>query len=550
MAEQVSGVKSFSNTYDFNGLGKPVNTYFVVPDYVADEFKHSAQAAQEPEKVKKKHKAIKIIGGTLAGLLLAVGCVRAMPKSIVKQFDKLKEFFIKKSEEVTTSSKMAVFYRRALARMRVLSEKARGFNNFVSFKDIWFERVITDKVPLLKRICHKTTAFFDNIGQKVVKSTYNKSLKKFKKLELLYTNLESEILKDGNAVVKINGVEKTKTEWVQVLELRRRELANILENNFNDGAINGRNKKMKGFMSDLGDKVWAASFGTKGSFKNKDTYFTFWADKFLASDKSEFGHQMNKLRSSVKLGRHDKIKMCEELVDNGKKFIHPQDISSEKTIRELNKLFTEYKGSIDKHPENLEEIASKILQKLDDYTNVINHGKETFKYDEAIVNALNSQNSEIRNILTSKERGCIDEMNEIYRAILSEKDYRHVKQTSKNAVNSLDNAIKTETNDYFDKLRDWTLGAAPTDVVGVLGGFASMGGALALTQDKEKRKSILLKAGIPALGGATVMMVMTSMLMSGAKGLTAGLISSFILNKIGSFADNKRKQYIASNTNV
>ena len=74
-----------------------------------------------------------------------------------------------------------------------------------------------------------------------------------------------------------------------------------------------------------------------------------------------------------------------------------------------------------------------------------------------------------------------------------------------------------------------------------------MGGALALTNDKEKRKSIILKAGIPALGGAGVMMYMTAMLTSGAKGLAAGLISSYVLNKIGTFVDNKRKAINAKN---
>ena len=80
-----------------------------------------------------------------------------------------------------------------------------------------------------------------------------------------------------------------------------------------------------------------------------------------------------------------------------------------------------------------------------------------------------------------------------------------------------------------------------------MGGFASMGGALALTSDKEKRKSIILKAGIPALGGAGVMMYMTAMLTSGAKGLAAGLLSSFVLNKIGVFVDNKRKAFNTEN---
>lgn len=544
MAEQVSSVKSYvSANSDFNGLNKPLNSYFVVPKDVADSFQKSAEAPVETKDIKKKNKIIKIAGASLAGLFLIIGTIRIMPKSVIKQFDKFKEYIVKKSDEVATSSKMSIFYRKLLSSMRNVSEKARGFNNFVSFKDIWFQRRITDKIPFLKKICDKTTQIFDNIGQKVVKNYYKTASKKFNKLNTFYTNIENEILKDGSTIVEINGIKKTKAEWVKELAQKRKELADIIENNYSTKNIASRNKKMKNIMGNLGDKVWAASFGTPKSFKNKNTYFTFWADKFLANDKAQLTNEMNKTRSLVSLTAKDKAKLCDEIICNNKRFIHPQDISSEKIIREINKLLSEYKSAGKKDLELLNSISEQILNKLDQYETVINHGKSTFKYDESVINAIKTQNTEIRNILMSNKHGKIDEINQIYKALLSKKDYRQLKQVSQNTITSLDNAIRKETVDYFDKLRDWELGAAPTDVVGIASGFATMGGALTLTSDREKRKSILLKAGIPAVGGMAVIMIMTARLTSGGKGLAAGLISSLLLNKIGAYTDDKRKQF-------
>ena len=176
------------------------------------------------------------------------------------------DYLLSKSEKVATSSKSAIFYRKVISKMRNASEKSRGFNNFVSFKYIWFQRCITDKVPILKKICSGITSIFDKAGRRVVRKSYQRSLKKFDKLNLLYTNAENELLKDASTVVEINGIKKTKGEWVKDLSEMRQKLFNILGDDFSENAINGRNKRLKDIMSDLGDKVWASSFGKKGSF--------------------------------------------------------------------------------------------------------------------------------------------------------------------------------------------------------------------------------------------------------------------------------------------
>lgn len=540
MVQSVGSVKFSSHTTEINGLQKPLNTSYALPKEHFEE-----NAADISPETKKKYKTVKIIGAVLGGIMISLGCIRILPKSVSKKFDVLKDYLTNKSEEIVVSSKMGVFYRKALSHLRNVTEKARGFNNFVSFKDIWFKRRISDRIPFMKKICDGITRTFDKIGFGVVKKSYSASVKKFNKLNRLYTNIESEILKDGEKIVEIKGISKTKADWVKELAQKRENLMNIIQTNFGENGILIRNQKLKSLMTELENDVWAASFGEKSNLKKKDTYFTFWADKFLASNKSKYASEMNKIQSSISFTPKDRAKMCEELLYSGKKFVHPQDIASERVVRDVNKLLSEYKSVAGKNFAKAQELSTAISKKMDEYDKIINHGKETFKYDDKIISAINEQNSQIRTLINSSKSGCIDDMNEIYKILLKERDYRQLNNQSRMAINSLDGSINKETNDYFDKLRDWTLGAAPTDVLGVMSGFATMGTALALTNNKDKRESILLKAGIPALGGTAVTMFMTARLISGVKCFSAGIISTIILNKLGALADNKRKQAVA-----
>jgi len=548
MINQVNSV-NFCAQLKYKDAPKPLDGQLDMPDNSLKTSVDSEDTFDKPIEVRNKNKVIKIVGAAVAAIVLAFGCIRGFSKPAVRQFDVLKDYLINKSEKVLISSKMAIFYRSVVANMRKITEKSRGFNNFVSFKDIWYKRVISDRVPILKKISNYITKTFDKVGLGVVKSAYARSVKRFGKLNHMYTNMEGELLKDGEKIVEINGISKTKAEWAEYLAQKRKNLMDILDINFSEKGILQRNQRLKVLMSDLGDNVWNASFGTKGKMKEKDTYFTFWADKFLAKNKLKYADEINSVRSSISFSRKDRVAMCEEILYGGKKFIHPQDIASESIIREITKLMSEYKSVPRGETAKIAQIAQKISVKLDEYGKIVSHGQSTFKYDENIINALNEQNNRIKTIITSQKKGCINEINDIYKVLLNEKEYRQVKSASRGAVNSLDSAIKKETNDYFDKLRDWTLGAAPTDVLGVLGSFGTMGAALALTSDSEKRKSVLLKAGIPALGGTAVLMFMTARMTSGFKGLVAALASSYILNQIGGWVDDKRKQFILAKAN-
>lgn len=137
----------------------------------------------------------------------------------------------------------------------------------------------------------------------------------------------------------------------------------------------------------------------------------------------------------------------------------------------------------------------------------------------------------------------LDEILKLYKDILPKREYIQLEGQSKNAFNSLRKSIDTETNKYFDKFRDLKLGAAPTDVISILGTAGTAAWFVGKSEDKDKRISASLKYGIPAVGAIATSLYCSAKLIAGGKALLFGLLSGWAINKIGIVADNIRKQY-------
>lgn len=151
------------------------------------------------------------------------------------------------------------------------------------------------------------------------------------------------------------------------------------------------------------------------------------------------------------------------------------------------------------------------------------------------------------------------ELNELYdmsKDKLSKKDARLIKFWTKLTNKKLDKAVKTETDEFFDKLRDLKLGSAPTDVITILGSLATVGIGLSRADNKDERISATLKYGVPVLGGIVTSLLMTISLVSGFKSMAIGTASGLIMNELGDRVDkarrknNKRKEDIIHSENV
>lgn len=137
----------------------------------------------------------------------------------------------------------------------------------------------------------------------------------------------------------------------------------------------------------------------------------------------------------------------------------------------------------------------------------------------------------------------IDTLKSIYKEHLSEKDYRKIEKQIKVFEKSLDKAINTENNLFFDKLRDLKLGSAPTDILTVLGSVVGTGIGLLVAKDKDERISAGLKYGIPVIGGLTTSLALTVSLVSGLKSLGIGFASSLLIGIVGDKIDKQRKEF-------
>ena len=147
--------------------------------------------------------------------------------------------------------------------------------------------------------------------------------------------------------------------------------------------------------------------------------------------------------------------------------------------------------------------------------------------------------------INDNKAGIFQEMLEYYYKIAPyELDKSGALNALKQAVKSFDDSVYLEGEEFFDKVRDLKLGSAPTDILTIILSFLTLSFGLGHAKDKEQKKSVMLKAGIPIVGGVATTMFATTKLVSGGKSIALGILSSIILNRLGLIADNIRQNKV------
>lgn len=160
---------------------------------------------------------------------------------------------------------------------------------------------------------------------------------------------------------------------------------------------------------------------------------------------------------------------------------------------------------------------------------ILEHDKTALKNEVAALQ---------KSLLTGNEKDSLKEIMDIYRHLLPPEEFQKLERYYNKAAKKLDKAVQLETDKFFDKLRDLTLGSAPTDVLSIVTGLGTVGIGLTKSDDNNDRVSILLKYGIPALGAIATSLCLGAALISGGTALVLSTLSGLILNKIGTKADN------------
>ena len=527
---------------DYNPFNKDGGAYYITKQTLDDIYEDNKK------KEVRRHKALGLVIGNLA-LFTALGTFalfKGIPTGIYRRFSKLGQHLEERMYYYAEPTKWQKFYSKMLKWTRKKAEQSRSVNNFTSFKDLLFKKLMY-KTKFTAKIHDGITTFFERLSRSTVNSRYRAFESSYASLGRKLDKIE---LKEPQKVITINGVTGTAEDWLRVADDYRATIGQKLEAGFGESARLSRYKTMKELNVGLEEKVLEKSreglsaeaklTDNFAALKNSDVAQSFIAEDILAPDKLNMNRSVNALRREITQNIDDNYKLVRALIDDIKKCIEPNDNLSKETIKLMEGHLLAYKKlSGPMEVQYRKSAVEGTFSCIDAFRktmerNILSYDKETQK---SVIVALN----EIEKILLYDKKGEFQDLLTIYKNILPEKEYVKIRSEVNSVTGKLDKAISTETDEFFDKIRDLKLGAAPTDVLTILTSLGSVGLGLSMAKDRDDRISASLKYGIPVVGGIATTLIMTASLVSGFKGMAAGILSSFLLSEMGDAADKFRK---------
>ncbi len=502
-------------------------------------------------------KNIKLIGLSIAGamLLTAAGLfffLKGGSKGLSRNFKKLRNFLESKVQNAKLNKSgndlMTKAYALLIKNLDGALQKFEAVNNFTTFKDILFKKIMYSNFGLKKfasksnwgaKVHSGVTRVFEKIGRQSVVNSYKNTAGRITERKLLSAQIEKDILaKNPYDIVEINGVRRTKAQWLMQISKMNDELSKNYNLHFGTGALTGRYLKIKKTTEGLN-----SHFENLGTFISKNTLNSFVSDSVISSDKLKIQNMVKGFRKNLSYSISDMAKESEDKVMQMTQSINYKDIDK---LNILNSIRGGFK-SLTKSKTNKNDITQKLLGDIETFNKLV---KSDTTLDKKNADLLLSSAEELRKSLSEFKQGKVEDILSLYKHLLSPDDYYRVEKSYKNSIKSLDKSINIETEEFISKVRDLTTGSAPTDILTVLGSFATLSYQLGKSDNNDERASISLKYGIPALAGIGVSLYCNAKLYAGTKSMLMASISGLIVNQIGSWADKLLKKHKAAKLGV
>ena len=544
---EITGVKANNVTNNpFLEFNSTKNGYYFLPSYIAtqnDSFQ--AQTVQKQKEKKEKH-----LGKTIAFSALGVGAgilflMRGLPKNAYKTLEKWSQKLENKLAKQRKSGqvgKLEEFYTFTLNKLNSFIGKAQSINNFVAVKDITFKKLMY-KNKITQKIHEKITGVYEKIGRRTVNKSYDKAKSKLYGMFQTFEDYDDRILKNNkNNTEKIE--DKTVQEWLDEIEKLKTKIRRTWNANYGARTREERYSKIKDSMKNLTDEVWEATAGNLNNLSKKEMYESFIAEDKLSGKKLKLMTDTLSSRYVITRDIDDIYKSTVDVVDSMTSFIKTRDKSSRDIIKDLRLKLEDWKKLSGKDETSkrttLNNEINVLLKKL---SSNIQENSSTYGYNKETVKLLESNIKGIGSIMGESGKGALQEIYTIYKKLLPREDYIKLKSSTSRNIKYLDDAISKETNSFFDMMRDLTMGSAPTDILSILGAIGAIGIGLSKAENKDQQNTVLLKAGIPAVGAIATSLYFSASLVSGGKAMMYGALSGLAISKLGSMLDDYRKKH-------
>ncbi len=548
---EISSVKTGNINNPFAEFKKNSNGYYFMtqnPNTEKDRFNSTTKEKQEEKKTRHLGKTIAMsaLGAGVGILFLMRGLPKNAYKTIEKWSQKL-EVKLNKQRKSGQVGKLEEFYTFTLNKLASFMGKAKSINNFVAVKDISFKKLMYQN-KFTQKIHDNITEVYERIGIRTVNKSYDKAKTKLNSTFQIFEDYDEKILMNShNGTTEVEG--KTVNEWLDKIENLKTTIRRTWNKNFGQRERNNRYNGIKDNMKNLTEDVWSETAGNLDNLRRRELYETFIAEERLAAPKMKLLHDTMNSRYIITRDIDDIYKSSVDVIDNITSFIKTRDQSSRDIIKELRLKLEDWKklsGNTESTDRlKLNEEITTILKKL---SSNIKENSRTYGYNHETIRQLDTNIEVVGSIMGESGKGALQEIYTIYKKLLPREDYLKLKNASTRNMKYLDDAIKKETDSFFDMERDLTMGSAPTDILSILAAIGAIGVGLSKAENKDQQNTVLLKAGIPAVGAIATSLYFSASLVSGGKAMLYGGISGLAISKLGSMLDEYRKKHFPSTT--
>lgn len=491
-----------------------------------------------PDEARKTNN-VKIIGLSIASavVITAAGIffvLKGGPKSLSKNIAKFRkniERLILESNINTgsTPNKWLLYLSKAAEKV---SKQFDAVNNFTSFKDMLFTKIM-NTTPVTGKIHEYISKGYERIGRQAVVNSYQGTLDRLSEANALSESFIKKLM-GGNIhdVIEINGEKMTKAQWLTKAQELNRNIMESYNSNFSAKSLNGRYHKMKNILEEL-----YAQFKNLKIFASQNSFRKFLAESTIAEKKELLQKGVMAKRRDLSYTLKDMSLDANTIILDMVKILGFKDSKNIKKLGEIRGQIYRYVNTNAVEPQLKQKITDEILS----FRNHIEACLRDKTMSKPEAEDLLTKIDELRSCFLNFDEGKIQQLLTIYKKILPQSEYEVIIEAYGNSIKSLDKSIVVETEDFLSKLRDIRLGSAPTDILTILGSFCVLGYHLGKSKDNEQRQSIALKYGFPALAGIGVSLFCNAKLYAGSKSLLFGGMSTWILNRIGEWGDEKLK---------
>ena len=489
-----------------------------------------------PENARKTHN-IRNIGLSIAGatLLTALGLVfllKGGPKGLTKGFEKLRNYYERKLQKsklagVTSNPK----YEYILGKINSIMGKIEIGNNLTTIKDYAFKRLMYGgkrNWKYTRKIHNGITKFFEKIGIKTVVKSYKNTSARFDKLQGLNDSILHRFASSSDLTrpITINGVTKTKAQWIEVAKSAGADILSIYKGNFSETKRTARYLKIKKFTKDL-----ERTFDAQGPFwfLSKDTFKSFVAESKMLPKKLQMQQQIKGYRKSIS---HSTADLYHEADGRIIKIASALGVKDTEALQKLNKVRENFK----KVAQNQNFVMDlDMIKDLDDLSVAVLKSADP---RSANYKSLLSNLSELKSSYVDYKQGKFEDILSVYKELLPQSEFEEVQKLYSKTVKSLDKSITIESEDFINKSRDLAMGSAPTDILTVLGSFGTLAYYLGKSDNNQEKATISLKYGIPALAAVATSLYANARLFAGTKSFAFAALSGLVVGKIGDVVNN------------